>query len=569
MQLLLTAIFLFFAVIFFRLCQLQLVKYGFYSAMAQGQHELYEKIVPKRGEIFIKDDLAGDLYPVATNKEVSLIYAVPRNIKNEDREKVAKEISEKLQLDYGAVLQKLSKPDDSYEVLKHKVEKNVSDEIEKEKLEGIGTAPESIRYYPGNELAASVIGFVGYSGNERKGQYGIEGFCNADLEGKSGFLQQEKDAFGSWISFGDKNLKSATNGKDVVLTLDYTVQYLVEQKLKEAVEEYGAEGGSVIIMDPKTGAVTAMADYPTYDLNNYSEAKDMSVYLNSAIDQVYEPGSVEKTVTMAIGLDTGKISPSDSFFDTGSVKIDSWNIENAGSKSYGQQTMTQILEKSLNTGAIYIQQKVDKNVFYDYLKKFGLGSPTGIEMKGELSGNLSNLNDKKDINYATASFGQGISVTPLEMLTAISVFANDGKLMKPYIIDSYVDDSGQTQKTQPQIVRQVVSARTANLVAAMMVNVVKNGTAKGAQIPGYEFAGKTGTAQIPNKDKKGYEAGRTIHTFVGFGPMPNAKFSWIMKLDAPKALYAESTSVKAFRDIEDELVKYYHIAPTEEVAAKK
>jgi cell division protein FtsI/penicillin-binding protein 2 len=141
--------------------------------------------------------------------------------------------------------------------------------------------------------------------------------------------------------------------------------------------------------------------------------------------------------------------------------------------------------------------------------------------------------------------------------------------MKPYIIDSYVDDSGQTQKTQPQIVRQVVSARTANLVAAMMVNVVKNGTAKGAQIPGYEFAGKTGTAQIPNKDKKGYEAGRTIHTFVGFGPMPNAKFSWIMKLDAPKALYAESTSVKAFRDIEDELVKYYHIAPTEEVAAKK
>lgn len=570
MQFLVTAVFLFFAVVVLRLCQLQIIKFGFYSAMAQGQHELYEKIVPKRGGIFIKDTTSDDgLYPVAVNKEMNLVYAVPRSIKAEDKEKVAQEISQKLGLDYGAVLQKLSKPNDSYEVLKHKVEKDVAAEIEKGKLDGIGIVPESIRYYPGNELAANVLGFVGYSGNEKKGQYGIEGYCNAQLEGKSGFLEQEKDAFGSWISFGDKNLKSATNGENVVLTLDYTVQYMVEQKLKEAVEQYSADGGTIIIMDPKTGEIIAMADYPTYDLNNYSSVSDMSVYLNSAIDEVYEPGSVQKTLTMAIGLDSGRVGPTDSFFDTGSVKIDSWNIENAGSKSYGQQTMSQILEKSLNTGAIYIQQKVDKNVFYDYLKKFGLNAPTGIEMKGELAGNLSNLDTKKDINYATASFGQGISVTPLEMLTAVSAFANDGKLVKPYIIDSYMDEDGNVQKTDPKVVRQVVSPRTANLVAAMMVNVVKQGTAKGAEIPGYEFAGKTGTAQIPNKNKKGYEEGRTIHTFVGFGPMPNPKFSFIMKLDAPKALYAESTSVKAFKDIEEELVKYYHIAPTEPVDNKK
>lgn len=569
MRFLIAAIFLFFVVVFARLCQLQIFKYDFYSAMAQGQHELYEKIVPQRGDIYIKDDASGGLYPVAVNKEMSLIYAVPRNIKDADKEQVAKKVSEKLGLDYGEVLQKISKPGDYYEVLKNKVTKEVSDEIEKENLEGIGVAPQSIRYYPGDELAANVIGFMGYSGNERKGQYGIEGYCDAELEGKSGFLQQEKDAFGSWISLGDKTVTSATNGKDVMLTLDYTVQYLVEKELKAGIQEYGADGGTIIIMDPNTGAVIAMADYPTYNPNEYSKAEDMNVYMNSAVHDIFEPGSIEKTITMAIGLDTGNIMPDTSYYDSGAVKIGSWTIQNAGLKSYGHQTMTEVLEKSLNTGSIFVQQQVDKKTFYDYMKKFGLGSPTGIEMKGELSGNLSNLDTYSDINYATASFGQGISVTPLEILTAISSFANDGKMMKPYIIDSYVDENGNATKTEPKMIRQVVSARTANQVAQMMVNVTENGTTKGAKIPGYQIAGKTGTAQIPNKDKRGYETGRTIHTFVGFAPMPNPKFSALVKLDAPKALYAESTSVKVFREIEEELMKYYHLAPTESVEDKK
>lgn len=561
---LLSVVFLFFAIIFLRLCQIQILSHGFYSAMAQDQHELYEKIVSERGNIYIKDNAGEGLYPVAINKQMHLVYAVPRQIKDENKRQVSEKISQILGLDYQEVLSEVSKPDDAYEPIKHKVSDEEVALLEKEEMDGIGIVPESFRYYPGGSLASSVIGFVGYSGSEKKGQYGIEGYCNADLEGETGFMELEKDAFGKWISFGDKNFQSSKDGDDVVLTIDYTVQYLVEQKLKEAVEKFEAEEGSVIIMNPETGEIVAMAQYPDYDPNDYSKVEDMGVYLNKNIHDVYEPGSVQKTITMAIGIDTGKISPSTTFVDSGKLLIDGWTIQNSDYMAHGQQTMTEALEKSLNTGSVFVQQQVDKKVFYDYLVNFGLNSKTGIELGGETQGNLANLDVKNDINYATASFGQGISVTPLEILTAISSFANDGKLMKPYIIDSFIDEKGNERKTSPVVVKQIVSPRTANLVAAMMVSVVKNGHSKAASVKGYKFAGKTGTAQIPNKDSKGYDASRTIHTFIGFGPMPDPKFSILVKLNAPKARFAESTAVPVAGAIEEELVKYYNLAPTEE-----
>lgn len=561
---LLSVVFLFFTVIFLRLVQIQIFSHEFYSAMAQDQHELYEKIVSERGDIYIKDNAGEGLYPVAINKQMNLVYAVPRQIKEKDKKNVSEKVSRILGLEYQEVLAEVSKPDDAYEPIKHKASNEEVELLKKEDLDGIGIVPESFRYYPGGSLASNVIGFVGYSGNEKKGQYGIEGYCNADLEGETGFMELEKDAFGNWISFGSKNLQSSKDGDDVVLTIDYTVQYLVEQKLKEAVEKFEAEEGGIIIMDPETGAIIAMAQYPNYDLNEYSKVDDMSVYLNKNIHDVYEPGSVEKTITMAIGIDMGKISPSTTFVDSGRLLIDGWTIQNSDYLAHGEQTMTEALEKSLNTASVFVQQQVDKKVFYDYLVNFGLNSKTGIELGGEAQGNLANLDVKNDINYATASFGQGISVTPLEILVAISSFANDGKLMKPYIIDSFVDERGNERKNSPVVVRQVVSPRTANLVAAMMVSVVKNGHSKAAAVKGYKFAGKTGTAQIPSKDKKGYEEGRTIHTYIGFGPMPDPKFSILVKLNAPKARFAESTAVPVAGAISEELVKYYNLAPTEE-----
>ena len=290
----------------------------------------------------------------------------------------------------------------------------------------------------------------------------------------------------------------------------------------------------------------------------------MSVFLNSSIHNVYEPGSIQKPITMAIGLDLGKISPSTTYIDKGIIKIDGWTIRNSDGKSNGKQNMTQVLEKSLNTGSIFIQQQTEKGDFYNYLKLFKLNELTGIEIKGEAKGNLSNLDDRKDISYATASYGQGISVTPLAILTAISSFANDGKLMKPYIVSEFIGADGYSEKNEPRVVSQVVSPKTASLVSAMMISVIRNGHAKQAGVSGYKLAGKTGTAQIPKKDGRGYEEDKTIHTFVGFGPIPNPKFSILVKLDSPaNAPYAADTVAAVFSELSRELINYYNIPMTE------
>jgi len=550
-----------FFLILLRLFQIQVVKYDFYKALAQDQHEFFKKMTPRRGSIFIKDMYSDRLYPLAINKELNLVYSVPKDINNKDT--TAEKLSEMLEMDKEEILKIISKKNDPYEIIKHNVQDDIAEKIKKENIIGIKMSPELVRYYPGGQLAANIVGFLGYKDNKKVGQYGIEGYYNEILEGKAGFLELEKDTAGRWISTGLKNVKPPKNGKDIELTIDQTVQYLAEKKLREAVTKYKAESGNLIIMDPKSGAIIAMAQYPTFNPNEYFKETDLSVFLNSNIHELYEPGSIQKPITMAIGIDLNKINPNTVYTDEGFVKIDGWTINNSDGKKHGRQTMVEVLEKSLNTGAVFVQRQIPKDDFYKYLKDFRFDELTGIEMEGETKGNISNLESGSDINYATASFGQGISVTPLVILTAISSFANDGKLVKPYIVSEIIDSDGRSEKSEPLVIRQVVSPRTANLISAMLVSVVENGHAKSAKVKGYKFAGKTGTAQVPKKKGRGYEIGRTIHTFVGFGPMPNPRFSILVKLNNPRALYAANTTAHVFRSIAEELVNYYNIPPTE------
>jgi len=551
-----------FFIIFLRLFQLQVIKHDFYKALAQDQHEFFQKTIPKRGEIFIKDLYSEKFYPLAVNKELNVVYAAPKNIEN--KKEAADKLAEMLEIGSEEIFNIVNKKDDPYEVIKNKVTDDVAEKIKNENMAGIRTAPEIVRYYPGNYLAANIVGFLGYQGDKKTGQYGIEGYYNDRLEGTMGFLEIEKDAFGNWISFGLKSSEAPKDGDDIILTIDHTIQYISEKKIAEAVEKSGAERGDLIVIDPKTGSIIALAQYPSYNPNEYSKEKDMGVFLNPSIYSVYEPGSVQKPITLAIGIDLGKISPNTTYFDTGAVKIDGWTINNSDGKANGEQTMIEVLEKSLNTGTVFAANQIDKNDFYRYLKNFGFDELTGIEVAGEAKGSISNLKEKKDINYATASFGQGISTTPLAMLNAISSFANGGKLMKPHIVSEFISADGSSEKVEPQIIRQVVSEKTANLISAMMVSVVENGHAKKAKINGYKFAGKTGTAQIPKKDGRGYEADATIHTFIGFGPVPNSRFSILVKLDKPtSSLWAEGTVVPVFKELVQELVNYYNIPPTE------
>lgn len=550
-------------VIFVRLVQIQIFKHDFYRAMAQDQHEFLEKSFPERGEIFIRDMSSNKTYPIAVNKEMNLIYAVPRTVG--DKKETAKKIAEILHLEEGKVFDAINKPNDPYEVISRKVNDDDAEKIRSLDIKGVEISPEIVRYYPSKNLAANIIGFMGYSGDKRVGQYGIEGYFNKSLEGSMGFLELEKDVSGRWISIGAKSGTLPEDGDDIVLTIDQTIQYVAEKKLKDAVEKWGAEGGNVIIIDPKTGDVIAMAQYPSFDPNEYFKEKDLEVFLNSGIHNLYEPGSIQKTITMAIGIDLGKITQNTKYVDTGSVVVDGWTIKNSDGKANGSQTMIEVLEKSLNTGTIFAQQKIGKDDFYRYLKNFDLDGTTGIELNGEARGSLENLKVKNDVNYATASFGQGISVTPLSILMAISSFANDGKLMRPNIVSEVIHPDGSTQKIEPKYVRKTVSARTANIISAMMVGVVENGHANRAKIQGYKIAGKTGTAQIPKKEGKGYEESATIHTFVGFGPIPNPRFSILVKIDRPKANFAESTAVPVFKELAEELINYYNIAPSEDL----
>lgn len=555
------AIFMF-CVILFRLFQIQIVKYEFYKALAQDQHEFFQKTFPRRGEIFIRDKYSKQLYPLAVNKELNLIYAAPKDIKN--KKEIAAKLSAILEMEESEVNNIISKPDDPYEVIKNKVQDDMAENIIQEKIFGIGVAPEIFRYYPGEQLAANVVGFVGFEGNKKVGQYGIERYYNSRLEGSLGFLELEKDASGNWISFGLKNAKLPKDGEDIILTIDQTIQYIAEKKLDEAAEKCGAESGNIIIIDPKSGAIIAMAQYPSYNPNEYQNQEDMRIFLNSNVHNVYEPGSIQKPITMAIGIDLKRVNPTTTYIDEGLIKIDGWTISNSTPKKNGKQNMIQVLEKSLNTGAVFVQQEIGKKDFYNYLKNFGLNQTTGIEISGESQGNLSNLETKSDINYATASYGQGISVTPIGMLTAISSFANEGKLMKPHIVEELIRSDGSSEKIEPVVVRQVVSSRTANLISAMMVSVIENGHTKKAKIDGYKFAGKTGTAQVPKKEGGGYEKNKTVHTFVGFGPIPNPRFSILVKLDNPQnGIWAESTVGPVFKELSRELVNYYNIPPTE------
>jgi len=317
-----------------------------------------------------------------------------------------------------------------------------------------------------------------------------------------------------------------------------------------------------VISDPKTGAIKAMASFPNYDPNEYNKVEDINEYLNPVTQNLYEPGSIFKPITMAAGLDTGKISPDTTYVDTGSVQIKGSVISNALNRSYGLSDMSKVLEKSINTGAVFVERTVGNEDFRKYVEAFGFNRPTGIDLTSEIGGNINNLKGNKEIDFATASFGQGIAVTPLELVAAIGAIANGGKLMKPYVVEKMVHSDGQEEKIEPQQTRQVISEQTANKLTAMLVNTVRNGYDK-VKIKGYFIAGKTGTAQVPLENEAGYSE-ETIHTFVGYAPAYNPKFLVLVKMDKPRGIgFASDSLGPVFANIARYLFNYYEIPPDE------
>lgn len=549
-------------VIVARLFSLQVIASRSYRFFAENQHKISQVLTPKRGEIFLKEGKE-EKYPLAVNRDLQMAYMVPKEVTNKDE--AVEKISEILGLEKEFVRGKLSDSEDMFEILKHKINDEEISKIRELKMSGIYLSPESFRFYPGGELASQIIGFVGSDGEKEKGRYGLEAYFEEDLKGKEGKLNQERDTGGRWISITDRQIDPAKDGVSLILTIDHTVQYEVEKILKETVEKHGADNGSVIVMEPKTGKILAMANFPNFNVNDYGKTEDISLFMNSSVSLPYECGSVFKTVTLAIGIDDGKIEPDSTYVDSGLIKEAGYGIKNSDEKSYGNQTMTQVLEKSLNTGVIHVEKLVGNKKFAEYVKRFGFGEKSGIELPSESTGNIKNLEAlKRNIQFFTASFGQGITVTPLQLINAYSAIANKGMLMKPQIVEKIIHSDGRIEDVEPQEIRKVISDDSARKISEMLRSVVVNGHGKRADVPGFLVGGKTGTAQVAKSDSKGYEDDITIGSFAGYAPIDDPQFAVLIKIYHPKDVqWAESSAAPAFGKIMKFLLEYYKVEPTE------
>lgn len=607
-----------FGILAFRLVDLQIFKHGHFSDIAEAQRKRASDLIPHRGTIYVREGKGGDIFPLASNTKAWIAYAVPRNMK--DPEGVARSLAPQLaafrerqaqstrdsiertgqnnilkfqpspspdietpspepsptaeqsiELLESQLTQRFDQRTDPYEPLLRPYE--VLDEtllafLEEKKLEGIVLEEQEIRTYPEGSLAAHLIGYVGFNDARRVGRYGAEGYFDSQLRGDLGFLSGERDTSGRIIGVAANEFRAAQDGSDVVLTIDRVVQSFAEQELQKGVERYRAERGSILIMNPKTGAILAMATYPTFDPNTYFAVRDARVQTNPIVSDSFEPGSILKPVIMAGAMNDGLIEPDTTMVDNGPVHVSKFTINTFDGKHLGVQTMTQVLEQSNNIGMVWVAQKMGAEKMYDYLRRFGFGEKTGVELDGETQTRVREPQKWNVATLATTGFGQGIAVTPIQALNAINAIANDGMLMQPHIVQSIKNSSGE-QVASSVPVRRVVTQQTAEKVSAMMVSVIENGVAGLARVPGYYLAGKTGTAQVADETGR-YSKDKKIITFAGFGPVPDPQFSILIKLDNPYGLsFASGTAAPMFHTVAQKLLTYYQVPPSYDATSRQ
>lgn len=710
-----------------RLVYLQIVRYGYYTTVAEAEHQGYSELPARRGEILIEDMQSGEEFKLATNTTFDLVYADPTLITDKtlvadtltpllfDKEQtrdaetervtalqkaattpealaaIVTKTDDELYTDYktqfltsisqeirdeillktnmdNTLIAKITAlnltgvaitdqnlyvyppqiPDketlasqlapligydakdlarllygkNRYVVLKRKLDPEISAKIteiiknDPDHFIGVRLKEEYYRFYPENDLAAQVLG---YTNNNGVGLYGIEESFNTELEGKKGFFTSEIDGVGKQITVGESVIQPAQDGDNIVLTIDRSVQKFIETSLATAVKEYKADNGEIIVMNPQTGEVIAMAMYPSFNPNSYGDAlaqedidltpdevaqlepagdndenhfilytdretdhkidifrdKDNPnryykytntvgpyVYKNRAVTDAWEPGSTFKIIAMAAGLDSGEVTPNTMYNDTGPVKVDEFTIKNATGQYYGPISMTDGLKKSLNTVLSFVAKKLGRSLFYHYIKAFGFGERTDIEFEHEADGVVEYFEKWSNSELLTHSFGQGLTVTPIQLLTAVSAVANGGTLMQPTIIKKIEHADGKVTVQEPKPIRQVITKETAEQLKAMLVAAVETGVAVRAGVPNHYVGGKTGTAQTYKNGQPLLGVGTTIVNFVGFGPVDKPQFTILIKFDYPRnSVWADASAAPLASKIFENLFTYYNIPP--------
>lgn len=566
---------LFGALVIIKLFYIQVIRHTTYTQQASVARSVKQIIRARRGEIFARDARHGQtqLFPVALNRDKFILFSDNRQLT--DPQLAASIIAPFMSSSTprAALEQKLSAAGRAYQVLMRDIPREqldlLLDQLTRAGVRGIYVDREPARFYPERQLFAHVTGFVGKDDRGFPiGRYGIEGFFDQRLRGTDGFVRTEKDPQGGWIPIADRELTGSRDGDDVVLTIDRTIQLAVCEALERGVRDYSALRGTAMVMDPKTGSVLALCNAPTYDPNAYEHVADAYVYQNDAIFRAYEPGSVFKAFTMSSALDARAVTPDTTFVDTGSVRRDNFTIHNAADKSWGKQDMRGVIKNSINTGTVFAAEKLGKEPFRSYVVAFGFGAPTGIELKTESKGTIKSLSKAGSVYVATASFGQGITVTPLQLITGYSALANGGVLMEPHVVAAWRAPDGSLQHRQPREIRRVVSERAAQDITAMMRAVVQEGAGRRAKVAGYTIAGKTGTAQMVGSTGKYLGDAFNNHTFVGYGPTNDPRFVMLVTYERPAAKYAEYTAVPTFGAVAPFLLQYLSVPPDAPVAQK-
>jgi cell division protein FtsI/penicillin-binding protein 2 len=492
---------------------------------------------------------------LATTVELRSLYALPSRIPKDERPHVAQQLGVLLGRDATPILASLDSGAEWLYVQRWLPEETAN-AIAALRIPGLGFQNEPKRLYPNDAIGASVLGFVNDAG---VGVNGVEGYYDTVLRGTDGRLVVERDPADRDLAVGLREAIAPQNGADLTLTIDLVAQTAAERELAAAMKKEHATSGSILVVDPSDGSIRALASAPTYDPAAVRLA-DPEALRDRAIAWPYEPGSTMKAMTIAAALNEHVVKPTDWYNDVGYTIVGGRKLNNALGKAYGPTTVTQILERSLNAGAAWVGQKVGAQRLADYFQRFGFGRPTGVDLAGEVSGTVRPLAEWYPVDVGTASFGQGVSVSPLQLVMAYAALANGGTLFRPYVVTSRRDADGE-HRTAPVAVDHVVTAETAATLRGMLLSTVDNGLAHNAAIAGFSVAGKTGTAQIASPDGS-YVDDLYVSSFAGFFPADDPKYVVLVVLEKPDSrLLGTVTATDAFKGVAQDILRYARIQP--------
>lgn len=538
-----------FGIVWEKIYNIQILQHGKFLNLSNRQYYRTLSPMPVRGTIY---DRTGR--ELAVSVETDSVYANPLAL--EDPYKTANIISQTLKVDSSRLIREFNK-EKGFIWIKRKITPDEAEAVESLNIKGIGFLKEGKRFYPKKELAGKMIGFVGI---DNHGLSGVEHSYDEQLMINPDRLVIEKDAFGRSINFADDYEKSIEKGYDLKLTIDEVIQYITEKELAGQVSKYKARGGTAIVMDPYTGEILAMADQPQFNPNSFGQYKERD-WRNRGVTDSFEPGSTFKLILTAAAIEEKIANQNDIFFcENGEYEIGGRVIHEAKDHKYKWLTLKEIVGKSSNIGVIKVAQRLGAKNFYDYILKFGIGSKTNINLPGESAGKVRDIKEWSGVSLASISFGQEVSVTPLQLITAVSAIANGGILMKPYAIKAVEKDGMVANEFKPEVVRRVISEKTSRELSEILEYTVRYGTGQKAILEGHDVAGKTGTAQKASLDKKGYSEDKFISSFIGYVPSRNPRIAILVIIDEPEGMaWGGEVAAPVFKEIARQSLRYLKV----------